>query len=112
MHKRYQLFGAKWNAYDYKWTQAGVHNPEYEDQEINKNIATAVAAAQYTREPVFGIHILPAWTDSNRTAYIYEVASTLPRKWHTFCRYRSSSSVLNGQQSAWVTALQMIQNGM
>ena len=70
IHKRDQLFGARWNTYRYKWTEAGVHNPEYEDQDLNKNIATAVAATQYTSEPVFGIHILPAWTDSNKTAYM------------------------------------------
>ena len=70
IHKRDQLFGARWNTYRYKWTETGVHKPEYEDQDLNKNIATAVAATQYTSEPVFGIHILPAWTDSNETAYM------------------------------------------
>jgi ribonuclease HI len=70
IHKRDQVFGAKCNAYKYQWTDAAVHNPEYEDQDLNKNVATAVAASQHTTEPVFGIHILPAWTDSNKTAYM------------------------------------------
>lgn len=70
VHKRDQLFGARWNAYKFQWTGGSVHNPEYEDQELNKNVATAVAAARHTLQPVFGLHILPAWTDSNRTAYM------------------------------------------
>ena len=70
VHKRDQLFGARWNAYKFQWTGGSVHNPEYEDQDLNKNVATAVAAARHTEEPVFGLHILPAWTDSNKTAYM------------------------------------------
>ena len=70
IHKRDQIFGAKWDTYKYRWTGSSVHNPEYEDPALNKNMATAIAAAQYTQAPVFGVHILPAWTDSNRTSYM------------------------------------------
>jgi hypothetical protein len=69
-HQRDQIFGAKWDAYKYKWTGASVHNPEYEDQDMNKGVATAVLAAQSTQDPVLGIHILPAWTNSNKTSYM------------------------------------------
>ena len=47
-----------------------MHNPEYEDEDLNKNMATAIAAARNTTAPVFGIHILPALSDANRTAYL------------------------------------------
>ena len=70
IHKRDQLFGASWDTYRFQWTGGSVHNPEYEDQDLNKNVAMAVAAATHTEEPVFGIHILPAWTDCNKTAYM------------------------------------------
>ena len=69
-HKRDQIFGAKWDSYRYRWTGGSVHNPEYEDEDLNKNMATAIAAARNTTAPVFGIHILPAWSDANRTAYL------------------------------------------
>ena len=69
-HKRDQIFGAKWDSYRYMWTGGSVHNPEYEDEDLNKNMATAIAAARNTTAPVFGIHILPAWSDANRTAYL------------------------------------------
>jgi ribonuclease HI len=69
-HKRDQIFGAKWDSYRYKWTGGSVHNPEYEDEDLNRNMATAIAAARSTTAPVFGIHILPAWSESNRTAYL------------------------------------------
>ena len=68
--KRDQIFGAKWDSYRYRWTGGSVHNPEYEDEDLNKNMATAIAAARNTTAPVFGIHILPAWSDANRTAYL------------------------------------------
>jgi ribonuclease HI len=70
VHKRDQIFGARWDTYRYQWTGSSVHNPEYEDPALNKNMATAVAAAQHTQAPVLGVHILPAWTDSNRTSYM------------------------------------------
>lgn len=69
-HKKDQIFGAKWDSYRYQWTGGSVHNPEYEDEDLNKNIATAIAAARSTTAPVFGIHILPAWSDANKTAYL------------------------------------------
>ena len=70
IHKRDQVFGAHWDTYRYKWTGSSVHNPEYEDRDLTKNVATAIAAARHTTAPVFGIHILPAWTDTNKTAYM------------------------------------------
>ena len=70
IHKRDQIFGAHWDTYQYKWTGSNVHNPEYEDSDLTKNVATAIAAARHTTVPVFGIHILPAWTDTNKTAYM------------------------------------------
>ena len=70
IHKRDQIFGAQWDTYKYKWTGSSVHNPEYEDSDLTRNVATAIAAARNTSAPVFGIHILPAWTDTNRTAYM------------------------------------------
>ena len=69
-HKRDQIFGANWDSYRFKWTGGSVHNPEYEDEDLNKNLATAIAAARTTTAPVFGIHILPAWSDANKTAYL------------------------------------------
>jgi ribonuclease HI len=69
-HKKDQIFGAKWDTYRYKWTGGSVHNPKYEDEDLNRNIATAIAAARSSSAPVFGIHILPAWSDANRTAYL------------------------------------------
>lgn len=70
IHERDQIFGARWDTYMYQWTGSSVHNPEYEDEELNRNVGTAIAAARYTDEPVFGIHILPAWSDNNKTAYL------------------------------------------
>lgn len=70
IHKRDQLFGASWDAYKYKWTGCSVHNPEYEDAEMNKDVATAIAAARSTEDPVLGIHILPAWSNTSQTAYL------------------------------------------
>ena len=68
VHERDQVFGAKWDTYKYQWTRSSVHNPE--DEDLNQDIGTAVAAARYTDEPVFGVHILPARSDTNRTAYL------------------------------------------
>ena len=70
VHERDQVFGAKWDTYKYQWTGSSVHNPEYEDEDLNQDNGTAIAAARYTDEPVFGVHILPAWSDTNRTAYL------------------------------------------
>ena len=112
IHKRDQLFGARWNTYRYKWTEAGVHNPEYEDQDLNKNIATAVAATQYTSEPVFGIHILPAWTDSNKTAYMRWMELYPENCTDTSYKFLGNTSALNAPRSgAWVSALPKTQGG-
>jgi hypothetical protein len=40
VHERDQLFGAKWDTYRYQWTGSSVHNPEYEDEALNKNMAS------------------------------------------------------------------------
>jgi hypothetical protein len=44
IHERDQVFGANWDTYKYQWTGSSVHNPEYKDEDLNKDIATAVAA--------------------------------------------------------------------
>jgi hypothetical protein len=60
-----------------------VHNPEYEDEALNKNVATAITAAPSSPDqPVLGIHILPAWTNTNRTAYLRWI-KTCP----TYCKH-------------------------
>ena len=51
VHERDQVFGAKWDTYKYQWTRNSVHNPEYEDEDLNQDIGTAIAAARYTDEP-------------------------------------------------------------
>jgi hypothetical protein len=39
IHKQDQVFGAKWDAYKYKWTGSSIHNPEYEDEDLNRNVS-------------------------------------------------------------------------
>jgi ribonuclease HI len=68
-YERDRIFGAKHDAYKYQWTGSSVHCPEFEDEDVNRNIATAVAAARSTDTTVLGLHIVPAWTDS-KTAYM------------------------------------------
>ena len=71
VHKRDKLFGALHDTYAYTRTGCSVANPEYEDPEMNKSMATAVHAARTAgNQSYLEFHILPAWTDTNKTAYM------------------------------------------
>jgi ribonuclease HI len=69
-HEEDQKFGARWDAYSCLWTGYSVANPEYEDEDMDKAVMTALKSATLASTPTMTVLVLPAWTERSNTSYM------------------------------------------
>jgi len=56
-------FGAITNSFLYRWTNSCIANPEYEPEDMHKNVLHALASSECMDAPYLVVLILPTWDD-------------------------------------------------
>ena len=67
MYPQDQVFGAKLDAYGWRWETASQANPEYTGHAMEKAMRWAIGSAQLAQAPALTVFVLPHWRD---TAYL------------------------------------------
>jgi hypothetical protein len=58
-----EIFGAVINSFLFRWTSSYIVNPEYELEDMLKEVLHALASSEFTETPFMVVLILPVWDD-------------------------------------------------